>query len=84
MPKKDVSILSAQFARNLCRLRERARLTQEQLAEASGVSWRYLQQLEGGKEANPSLQILCGLKSALHCSWEELLLDLPGKRVESC
>jgi len=77
VPTKDASALATQFARNLSKLRERSRLTQEQLAEASGVSWRYLQQLEGGKIANPSLQILCGLKLALDCSWEELLAAIP-------
>ncbi len=54
-----------------------ARLTGGNLAEALDVSWRYLQQLEAGKEANPSLQILCGLKTALKCSWEDLLSGLP-------
>ena len=52
-------------------------LTQEQVAEDAGVSWRYLQELEAGKGTNPSLTVLCGLKMALGCSWDELLIGMP-------
>jgi transcriptional regulator with XRE-family HTH domain len=54
------------------RLRSRATLTQEKLAEKSDLHWRYLQTLESGK-ANPSLKVLCGVKKGLGCTWEELL-----------
>ena len=48
-----------------------------QVADAAGVSWRYLQELEAGKGTNPSLAVLCGLKTALDCSWDELLAGMP-------
>lgn len=54
------------------RLREAGKLTQEQVAEDAGVSWRYLQELEAGKGTNPSLNVLRGLMTALDCSWNEL------------
>ena len=65
------------LGRNILRLREVKALTQEQVAEGAGVSWRYLQELEAGKGTNPSLTVLCGLKTALACSWDELLAGMP-------
>lgn len=65
------------FGRNLSRLWERSGMTQEGLAESSELTWRYLQQLEAGAEANPSLQILCGIKKALACGWDGLLARMP-------
>ena len=65
------------LGRNILRLREAGALTQEQVAESAGVSWRYLQELEAGKGTNPSLAVLCGLKTALGCSWDELLARMP-------
>jgi transcriptional regulator with XRE-family HTH domain len=64
------------FCSNLSRLRAQARLTQEQLAEKSGLHWRYLQKLER-PQANPSLKVLYGLKKALLCSWNDLLGNGP-------
>ena len=75
---KDVPISRGKrLGRNVLRLREQRNLTQEQLAEVAGVSWRYLQELEAGKGTNPSLNVLCGLKVALDCSWNELLTGMP-------
>ncbi len=56
----------------LMRLRSRVEMTQEQLAEASDLHWRYLQTLERGK-SNPSLKVLWRLRKGLKCSWDELL-----------
>lgn len=52
-------------------------MTQEKLAEIAGVSPRYLQQLESGRESNPSLQVLVAFKLAFKCSWEDLLSGFP-------
>ena len=65
------------LGQNILRLREAKKLTQEQVAEDAGVSWRYLQELEAGKGTNPSLAVLCGLKTALGCSWDDLLAGMP-------
>jgi transcriptional regulator with XRE-family HTH domain len=46
------------------------------LAESADLSWRYVQQLEAGRESNPSLRVLVNLKKALGCAWEELLREI--------
>ena len=75
---KDVSpSRGVKLGRNILRLREAKQRTQEQIAEGAGVGWRYLQELEAGKGTNPSLTVLCGLKTALDCSWDELLAGMP-------
>ena len=75
---KDIpSSRGVRLGRNILRLREAKNVTQEQVAENAGVSWRYLQELEAGKGTNPALAVLCGLKTALGCSWDELLAGMP-------
>lgn len=59
------------FGRNVVRLRTRRKLTQEELAEKTGVSTRYLQSVEAG-EYFPTLPTLTRLKFALRCDWNEL------------
>ena len=59
------------LARNIARLRERARLTQEKVAEQVDVSVRYFQDIESGVNC-PSLQVLIGLRDTLACTWDEL------------
>lgn len=61
----------ARLGRNIAALRERRKLTQEQLAEKTGVSVRYVQSLEAG-EYFPSLPKLVKLKLALRCGWAEI------------
>ena len=61
------------LAVNVVRLRKQRGITQEQLAGEARISCRYLQDLEAGTEANPSLDILRRLKTALGCSWIALL-----------
>lgn len=56
---------------NIVALRGKRKLTQEQLAEKTGVSVRYVQSLEAG-EYFPSLPKLVKLKLALRCSWAEI------------
>lgn len=59
------------FGANVAGLRTQQGLTQEKLAEKVGVSVRYAQSLEAG-EYFPSLPTLVRLKSALHCSWNDI------------
>jgi DNA-binding XRE family transcriptional regulator len=49
------------FAGRLKRLREQAKLTQEQLAEKSGLDVGTVRQLEQGTRTNPLWQTVCGL-----------------------
>ena len=67
----------SRFGRNLARARTARGMTQEELAESADVHARYLQKLEAGT-GHPSLIVLCRLKKALQCDWNELL-----GRVES-
>ena len=59
------------FGQNVAELRRRKRLTQEALAEAVGLSVRYVQSLEAG-EYFPALPTLIRLRQNLHASWEDL------------
>ena len=59
------------LGKNLKKLRERADLTQERVAEKVEASVRYIQNLEAGDNF-PTLPMLVQLKVALRCSWDEL------------
>ena len=67
----------AKFGRNLARVRSARGMSQEELAERADIHSRYLQKLEAGV-GHPSLVVLCRLKKALQCDWNDLL-----GRVES-
>lgn len=74
MPSKKPSPcpLRSRFGENVFRLRLDVGLTQEALAEATGVSARYIQSIEAG-EYFPALPTLAKLKKALHTTWNKLL-----------
>ena len=59
------------FGQNVVRLRHKAGLTQERLAEAAEISTRHLQSIEAGMYW-PQLPTLRKLRKALHVSWETL------------
>ncbi|MDR6955819.1 transcriptional regulator with XRE-family HTH domain [Ancylobacter sp. 3268] len=59
--------------RNFARLRQAKDLTQEQVAERSGLSQQYLSGLERGRR-NPTIITLYELARALDVSHVELLL----------
>src|SRR5258708_36106260 len=63
---------STMLAAHLRRLRERRKLTQQDLAERSGVPRPTLAHLESG-EANPTLSVLVRVAQALGTSIEELI-----------
>ncbi|MFL6843924.1 MAG: helix-turn-helix transcriptional regulator [Allosphingosinicella sp.] len=60
--------------RNAARLRAEAGLTQEQLAERSGLTQQYISDLERGK-CNPTIVTLYELATALGVSQVELVRD---------
>lgn len=68
-----------QLAKNIVQLRERARLTQETVAESVDVSVRYFQDIEAGVNC-PSLQVLIGLRETFRCTWDELLESIGSRR----
>ena len=63
---------STMLAANLRRLRERRKLTQQDLAERSGVPRPTLAHLESG-DANPTLSVMVRVAEALGTSIEELI-----------
>jgi XRE family aerobic/anaerobic benzoate catabolism transcriptional regulator len=79
MAKTARSGLLADVGRRVRELRDRARLTQRALAERSGVSPRYLAQLEAG-DANISLERLTDVAQALGTTLGALL-DARGSDV---
>lgn len=71
VPQKQLNFLSG----NLKRLRAKARLSQEELAERAEITARYLQSIEAG-HFGASLAVLIRLRRALGCSWNRLLEGL--------
>lgn len=61
------------FGRQLRQIRKLRQLTQEELAERAGISYKYVGEMERG-EANPSLDILIRLAQVLDISPEGLLV----------
>ena len=68
-------IIRKKFGQNICELRTRLDLTQEQLCEAADIDRSYLQRIEKGT-SSPSLDVIVKLRHALRCSWAELTKGL--------
>jgi len=47
-------------------------MTQDGLAERAEIDRRYVQRIEAGT-ANPGVDIIARLRSALGCSWDEII-----------
>jgi DNA-binding XRE family transcriptional regulator len=62
---KGLWVPDESFAARLKRLREQAKLTQEQLAERSGLDVGTVRQLEQGTRTNPQWQTVCALARGL-------------------
>jgi len=72
---KKSSPKSKRLGRNLARLRTRAGLTQESLAEQADISTRYLQDLEAGLYS-PTIWKIDALRKVLKCDWDEVMSGL--------
>jgi tetratricopeptide (TPR) repeat protein/transcriptional regulator with XRE-family HTH domain len=72
VPVPFESVPFESFGTALRRLRERSRLTQEQLAERAGLSARGIRALERGERQHPYPHTLDALSGALEMSAEEL------------
>ena len=73
MPQSDQFATTRQaLAANVTRLRERARWTQQQAAEAMGLDVKHLQKLEYGK-LNPSLRTVVRIAAAFGVTLGRLL-----------
>jgi transcriptional regulator with XRE-family HTH domain len=68
--------LRTQFAKRLRLLRQKHDLTQEALSNRSGVSLKYVQNLEGKTPFNPTLEILEKLADGFEIPlWKLLKFD---------
>ena len=74
----DAKTILGRFIREL---REQAKLTQDQLARKTGITYQYLSGLENGRE-NFSIDILDALGKALDCPLPQLCLR--GVRRRGC
>jgi len=70
----DLKNKKRQFGKNLKKLRLKSGVTQEKLAELTGLSVVYVGYLEQGKN-NPSLEVIYRLADALGVEAGELLKD---------
>jgi transcriptional regulator with XRE-family HTH domain len=64
-----------QIGRNIHRLRLRAKMTQERLAERADVDLRSLQRIEAGAW-NMTVDYLARFQKALGCTWRDLVKGL--------
>ena len=67
------------FGRSIRRLRKQRGLSQENLAEAAGMSRNYVSDMERGVR-NPGLLALVALAKALRVSLRELVEEIEPKR----
>lgn len=69
------------FANNLRRFRKENGLTQSELADLSGISFKYIYKLETG-ESNPSIRMVDILAKTLGVSPISFFLDEDGNKIE--
>lgn len=70
---EDINIA---FAKTLKNLRTSKGLTQEELAELSGIDYKYLQKLESQNPSSPTLSTLKKLSTGLEISLQDLVEQL--------
>lgn len=68
--------ITQDFSRTLKRLRIEKNLTQEELAQRSGVDYKYFQKLEGQTPSSPTLSTLEKLAKGLNISLVELVASI--------
>lgn len=60
---------------NIRRMREMAKLSQQQLADQSGISKAQISRLESGSQINPQIQTVIAIATELGTTIEELIFD---------
>lgn len=63
------------YGEKIKEIRKSQKISQKELAELSGLSISYIQQIEAGKKNNPSLEALTAISNVLHISMYQLLDD---------
>lgn len=74
--------LRAQFGRRLRALRLARRLTQEELAERSGLSYKFIGEMERGV-ANPTLDTLLGVSGGLEITLAALVSEIEDAQISA-
>ncbi len=69
----DVVDINLKFGKQIRQLREKAGLTQEELAQLSELDYKYIQRLEGKKPSSPILNSIEKLAKAFKTSPARLL-----------
>ncbi len=59
----------------LQKMRERRKLTQEELSRASGIKQQTISAIEGGKNKYPRVGTLYALAKALRCTVDDLITE---------
>lgn len=75
--KEPLSAATAEFGRRVRARREALGLSQERLAEAAGLHWTFVGQVERGRR-NLTLHNVLKLAVALRCDAGELVSALPA------
>jgi transcriptional regulator with XRE-family HTH domain len=65
--------INIRFGKRLREIRKRHKLTQEELSEASGLDYKYIQRLESNKPSSPTLNSLEKLAKAFKLNLPKLL-----------
>ena len=63
---------------NLCRMRQKRGLTQEEVARRSGLATATISKLEEGKSTDPKMSTVFKLAVALECTLDRFFAQLPG------
>ncbi len=59
----------------LQKMRERRKMTQEELSQASGIKQQTISAIESGKNKYPRVDTLYALAKALKCTVDDLIVD---------
>ena len=62
---------------NLCRMRQKRGLTQEEVARRSGLATATISKLEEGKSTDPKMSTVLKLAVALECTLDSFFAQLP-------
>ena len=68
-----VENINTRFGKHLKALRNKRKMTQEDLADKAGLEYKYIQRLEGKKPSSPTLNTLEKLAKAFNINIVKLL-----------
>ncbi len=72
--------ITTNFSKALKKLRSQKSMTQEELAQLSGVDYKYLQKLEGQNPSSPTLSTLNKLSKGLNMPLIELIAAIDNEK----